>query len=233
MLVYGRNVAKEILEKDKMINKIFLQKGFEDKTILSLIEKKKIGPIFCEKRKMDDLAGGVHQGIILDIEDFVYCELEDMIQKEDAFVVILDHIEDPHNLGAIIRTCEASGVDGIILPKNRSVSVNATVMKTSAGALENVSIASVVNLKKTIERLKKNGFWIVGTDMVNSTDYRKIDYSGKIALVIGSEGFGMSRIVRESCDFIARIPMYGKVNSLNASVASGIMIYEIIKSRGK
>lgn len=233
MLVYGRNVAKEILEKDKRINKIFLQKGFEDKTILSLIEKKKIGPIFCEKRKMDDLAGGVHQGIILDIEDFVYCELEDMIQKEDAFVVILDHIEDPHNLGAIIRTCEASGVDGIILPKNRSVSVNATVMKTSAGALENVSIASVVNLKKTIERLKKNGFWIVGTDMVNSTDYRKIDYSGKIALVIGSEGFGMSRIVRESCDFIARIPMYGKVNSLNASVASGIMIYEIIKSRGK
>ena len=233
MLVYGRNVAKEILEKDKIINKIFLQKGFEDKTILSLIEKKKIGPIFCEKRKMDDLAGGVHQGIILDIEDFVYCELEDMIQKEDAFVVILDHIEDPHNLGAIIRTCEASGVDGIILPKNRSVSVNATVMKTSAGALENVSIASVVNLKKTIERLKKNGFWIVGTDMVNSTDYRKIDYSGKIALVIGSEGFGMSRIVRESCDFIARIPMYGKVNSLNASVASGIMIYEIIKSREK
>ena len=233
MLVYGRNVAEEILEKDKRINKIFLQKGFEDKTILSLIEKKKIGPIFCEKRKMDDLAGGVHQGIILDIEDFVYCELEDMIQKEDAFVVILDHIEDPHNLGAIIRTCEASGVDGIILPKNRSVSVNATVMKTSAGALENVSIASVVNLKKTIERLKKNGFWIVGTDMVNSTDYRKIDYSGKIALVIGSEGFGMSRIVRESCDFIARIPMYGKVNSLNASVASGIMIYEIIKSRGK
>lgn len=233
MLVYGRNVAKEILEKDKRINKIFLQNGFEDKTILSLIEKKKIGPIFCEKRKMDDLAGGVHQGIILDIEDFVYCELEDMIQKEDAFVVILDHIEDPHNLGAIIRTCEASGVDGIILPKNRSVSVNATVMKTSAGALENVSIASVVNLKKTIERLKKNGFWIVGTDMVNSTDYRKIDYSGKIALVIGSEGFGMSRIVRESCDFIARIPMYGKVNSLNASVASGIMIYEIIKSRGK
>ena len=233
MLVYGRNVAKEILEKDKIINKIFLQKGFEDKTILSLIEKKKIRPIFCEKRKMDDLAGGVHQGIILDIEDFVYCELEDMIQKEDAFVVILDHIEDPHNLGAIIRTCEASGVDGIILPKNRSVSVNATVMKTSAGALENVSIASVVNLKKTIERLKKNGFWIVGTDMVNSTDYRKIDYSGKIALVIGSEGFGMSRIVRESCDFIARIPMYGKVNSLNASVASGIMIYEIIKSRGK
>ncbi len=233
MLVYGRNVAKEILEKDKRINKIFLQKGFEDKTILSLIEKKKIVPIFCEKRKMDDLAGGVHQGIILDIEDFVYCELEDMIQKEDAFVVILDHIEDPHNLGAIIRTCEASGVDGIILPKNRSVSVNATVMKTSAGALENVSIASVVNLKKTIERLKKNGFWIVGTDMVDSTDYRKIDYSGKIALVIGSEGFGMSRIVRESCDFIARIPMYGKVNSLNASVASGIMIYEIIKSRGK
>ena len=233
MLVYGRNVAKEILEKDKIINKIFLQKGFEDKTILSLIEKKKIGPIFCEKRKMDDLAGGVHQGIILDIEDFVYCELEDMIQKEDAFVVILDHIEDPHNLGAIIRTCEASGVDGIILPKNRSVSVNATVMKTSAGALENVSIASVVNLKKTIERLKKNGFWIVGTDMVNSTDYRKIDYSGKIALVIGSEGFGMSSLVKKNCDVLIKIPMKGNITSINASVSAGIAIYEVVKQRGE
>ncbi len=233
MLVYGRNVAKEILEKNEKVEKIYLQNNFDDKKIISLIEKAKLNPIYCEKRKMDGLADGNHQGIILLIKDFVYCDLEDMIKKEDAFVVILDHIEDPHNLGAIIRTCEASGVDGIILPKNRSVSVNATVMKTSAGALENVKIANVSNLKNTIERLKKDGFWIVGTDMVNSVDYRQIDYSGKIALVIGSEGFGMSRIVRESCDFIASIPMYGKVNSLNASVASGIMIYEVIRNRGK
>lgn len=233
MLVYGRNVAKELLEKNEKVEKIYLQKNFDDKKINSLIEKAKLEPIFCEKRKMDDLADGNHQGIILVIKDFIYCDLEDITQKSDAFVVILDHIEDPHNLGAIIRTCEASGVDGIILPKNRSVSVNATVMKTSAGALENVKIANVSNLKNTIEKLKKDGFWIVGTDLVNSVDYRTIDYSGKIALVIGSEGFGMSRIVRESCDFIANIPMYGKVNSLNASVASGIMIYEVIRNRGK
>lgn len=233
MLVYGRNVAKEILEKREKVEKIYLQRNFDDKKINSLIEKLNLEPIVCEKRKMDDLADGNHQGIILVIKDFVYCDIEDFITKEDAFLVILDHIEDPHNLGAIIRTCEASGVDGIILPKNRSVSVNATVMKTSAGALDHVKIANVSNLKNTIEKLKKNGFWIVGTDLENSVDYRKIDYSGKIALVIGSEGFGMSRIVRESCDFIANIPMYGKVNSLNASVASGIMIYEIIRQRGK
>ncbi len=233
MLVYGRNVAKEILEKNEKVEKIYLQTNFEDKKINSLIEKTKCEKIYCQKSQMDKLADGNHQGIILVIKDFIYCNLEDITKKEDAFVVILDHIEDPHNLGAIIRTCEASGVDGIILPKNRSVSVNATVMKTSAGALDYVNIVNVSNLKHTIEQLKKQGFWIVGTDIKNSVDYRKIDYTGKIALVIGSEGFGMSRIIRESCDFIAQIPMYGKINSLNASVASGIMIYEIIRSRGK
>lgn len=231
MIVFGRNVAKEILKKNEKVEKIYLQRNFDDKMINSLIENKKLKPIYLEKRKMDDLAKANHQGIILVINDFVYCEVEDFLNKEDAFVVILDHIEDPHNLGAIIRTCEASGVDGIILPKNRSVSVNATVMKTSAGALENVSIANVSNLKTTIEKLKKNGFWIVGTDMFG-TDYREIDYSGKIALVIGNEGFGMSRIIKDSCDFVASIPMYGQVNSLNASVASGIMIYEVIRHKG-
>ena len=129
-----------------------------------------------------------------------------------------------------MRTCEASGVSGIILPKNRSVMVNSTVMKTSAGALENVDIALVTNLKATIDKLKKNGFWIVGTDM-DGTNYRQLDYSGKVALVIGSEGFGMSRIVKDSCDFVASIPMSGKVNSLNASVAAGIIIYEIVSQK--
>ncbi len=233
MIVYGRNVAKELLENHEKVEKIYLQKNFDDKKLKSLLEKNKSKIVFCEKRQMDKLAEGNHQGIILVIKDFKYCNLEDIIQKEDAFIVLLDHIEDPHNLGAIIRTCEASGVDGIILPKNRSVSVNATVMKTSAGALDHVKIALVSNLKNAIDRLKKNGFWIVGTDMKDSVDYREIDYSGKIVLVIGSEGFGMSRIIRDSCDFVAKIPMYGKVNSLNASVASGIMIYEIIRQRGK
>ena len=146
-------------------------------------------------------------------------------------MIILDHLEDPHNLGAIIRTAEAAGVDGIILPKDRGVTVNGTVLKTSAGAIYHLPVCQVVNLHQTIDAPKKRGFWIVGTDMTNSQDYREIDYSGKIALIIGNEGTGMSRLVRESCDFIARIPMYGKVNSLNASVAAGIMIYEVIRHK--
>jgi len=146
--------------------------------------------------------------------------------------VILDHLEDPHNLGAIIRTCEAAGVTSIIIPKNRGVEVNATVIKTSVGAIENIPVSMVTNLNTTIQNLKNHGFWVVGTDMENSVDYREIDYSGKIALIIGNEGEGMSRLVRESCDFIARIPMRGKVNSLNASVAAGIMIYEIFRQKG-
>lgn len=233
MLVYGKNVASEILKKNEKVRKIFLQDNFNDKNIISLIEKNKIPVFYKSKNELDKLADSHHQGIILFIDDFVYCNLEEFINKDDAVVLILDHIEDPHNLGATIRTCEAAGVDGIILPKNRSVEVNATVMKTSAGALSNIKIASVTNLKSTIDKLKKNGFWIIGTDMIDSVDYRSIDYSGKVALVIGSEGFGMSRIVRESCDFVANIPMYGKVNSLNASVACGIMVYEIINNHRK
>ena len=140
----------------------------------------------------------------------------------------MDHLEDPHNLGAIIRTCEAAGITGIIIPKDRSVEVNSTVMKTSAGAVENIKIAQVVNIANVLDELKDNGFWVVGTKMESDTDYRDIDYTGKVALVIGNEGNGMSNLVSKKCDFIAKIPMYGKVNSLNASVAAGIMIYEMI-----
>lgn len=143
-------------------------------------------------------------------------------------MVVLDHLEDPHNLGAIIRTCEAAGITGIIIPKDRSVEVNSTVMKTSAGAVENVKIAQVVNIANVLDELKENGFWVVGTKMESDTDYRDIDYTGKVALVIGNEGNGMSNLVSKKCDYIAKIPMYGKVNSLNASVAAGIMIYEMI-----
>ena len=231
MLVYGRNVAKEILKKDEKIKKIIIQKDFSDKEILSLIEKRKLKPEIMDKNDFSRFAKFSHQGIILDIGDFVYSEVEEMISDPDSFVVILDHLEDPHNLGAIIRTCEAAGVNGIIIPKDRSVSVNATVMKTSAGALENMKIAMVTNLLQVINKLKKENFWIVGTDMDNSTDYREIDYSGKIALVIGNEGNGISKSVHDACDFIAKIPMYGKINSLNASVAAGIMIYEVIRSK--
>lgn len=231
MIVYGRNVAEEYLKNRNQIRKIYLQEGFHDDLINSLIEKTKIPVIFKKKFELDQLANGVHQGIIMDVVDFNYTSIDDFYDKDDCFLVILDHLEDPHNFGAIIRTSEAAGVDGIVIPKDRSVEVNGTVIKTSVGASENMKISMVTNLNKTIEELKKNGFWIVGTDMDNSTDYREIDYSGKIALIIGNEGDGMSRMVKESCDFIARIPMYGKVNSLNASVAAGIMIYEVIRQK--
>lgn len=231
MIVYGRNVAKEILKNRKKVEKIILQDNFDDKDILSMIENQNLKVERLDKRGFSKFDKFSHQGIILYIEDFKYSDVEDFMNDDSSVIVILDHLEDPHNLGAIIRTCEAAGVSGIIIPKDRSVDINSTVMKTSAGALENVKIAKVVNLTQTINKLKYNGFWIVGTDMENSVDYREIDYSGKIGLVIGSEGFGMTKTVKEACDFIARIPMHGKINSLNASVAAGIMIYEVIRSK--
>ena len=231
MLVYGRNVAKELLENGKIVQKIILQDGFSDKEINSLIEKRKVPVQYKSKREIDRLAPGVHQGIILFIPDYKYKDISDVLDDEANFFVILDHLEDPHNLGAIIRTCEAAKVDAIIMPKDRQAQVNSTVMKTSAVTLDNVSIVTVTNLVSTIDELKKNGFWIVGTALEDSVDYRSIDYSGKIALVIGNEGSGMSKLVKNACDFIAKIPMYGTTNSLNASVASGIMIYEVIRNR--
>lgn len=231
MLVYGKNVAEEYLKKNEKVRKIYLQDNFSDENLKLLIEKSKIPVVVRRKIELDQLANTLHQGIILDVADFSYCDLHDFLDKEDCFLVLLDHLEDPHNFGAIIRTSEAAGVDGIVIPKDRSVSVNGTVIKTSAGASENMPISMVTNLNQTIKELKDNGFWIVGTDMENSTDYREIDYSGKIALVIGNEGNGMSRMIRNSCDFIAKIPMYGKINSLNASVAAGIMIYEVIRQK--
>ena len=155
-------------------------------------------------------------------------DLDKLLNRD--IIVILDHLEDPHNFGAIIRTCEAAGINSIIIPKDRTVKVNATVMKTSAGTLENVDICMVSNIVNAIKTLKDNGFWIIGTDM-EGTDYRKIDYKGKIAIVIGNEGKGLSRLTEENCDFIAKIPMYGKVNSLNASVAAALVIYEAVMNR--
>ena len=228
MLVYGRNVAKEVLKNPKKVRKIILQENFDEKSIISLIEKSKIKPEIRDKSYFSQFAKFSHQGIILDIADFEYTDYKKFFSIENAKIVILDHLEDPHNLGAIIRTCEAAGISGIIIPKDRSVDINSTVMKTSAGALENVKIAKVTNLVRVIDELKENGFWIVGTSLEGSLDYRDVDYSGKIALIIGNEGNGMGKAVLDSCDYITKIPMYGKINSLNASVAAGIMIYEMI-----
>jgi 23S rRNA (guanosine2251-2'-O)-methyltransferase len=232
MLVYGKNVAKDLIEKNKFIKKIIIQDGFSDKEIISLIEKNNLRVDIKSKKEIDNLCPGVNQGIILDIPDYSYYDLKELLHDSNCeIVVILDHIEDPHNFGAIIRTCEAAGISYIIIPKDRQVPVNATVMKTSVGTLDSMKIISVSNIVNTIDKLKEAGYWIVGTALENSVDYRSIDYNGKIALIIGNEGSGISNLVARNCDFLAKIPMYGSTNSLNASVAAGIMIYEIIRNR--
>ena len=231
MYVYGRNVAKDLLESNNSIKKIVLQEGFNDKELISLIEKGKFNVIYKSKREMDDLSSGVHQGIILDIPDYKYGNIQSILSSNEEVVVILDHLEDPHNFGAIIRTCEAAGIHSIIIPKDRQVQVNATVMKTSAGTVHHMNIVSVANVANTIDELKKSGYWIVGTALDNSVDYREVDYSGKIAIVIGNESNGISNLVSKKCDYLVKIPMYGTTNSLNASVATGIMIYEVIRNR--
>ena len=230
MFVYGKNVVIETLKNNQPIKKAIIYKNFQDKNIISALQKKNIPIKFVEKFELDKLANGNHQGIMISIPDYEYVSLDELLEKENPLLVILDHLEDPHNLGAIVRTCEAAGVDGIIIPKNRSVEVTSTVMRTSVGALDYVKIARVTNLTETMNYLKKQGFWIVGTDM-DGEDYQRIDYRGKTVLVIGNEGSGMSRLVKENCDFIASIPMNGHVNSLNASVAAGIVIYEAISKR--
>ena len=231
MLVYGKNVARDLLNNNEDIKSIILQDGFDDKEILSLIEKRNIKTNYKAKKEIDDLIDGLHQGIILSIPDYQYHNINSIFDNNDEVVLILDHIEDPHNFGAIIRTCEAAGIKSIIISQDRQVPVNSTVMKTSAGTLSNVNIVMVSNIAQAIEKLKDNGFWIVGTALDDSVDYREIDYSGKIAIVMGNEGKGISNLVAKKCDYLAKIPMYGKTNSLNVSVATGIMIYEVIRDR--
>lgn len=230
MYIYGKNVALEAIETKKEIKKIYLNKNFKDHDVIAAIQNLSVPIQYVEKFDLDKKVKGNHQGIILQVPDFEYNDLEELLEKENPLLLILDHIEDPHNLGAIIRTCEAAGVDGIILPKDRSVSVNPTVIKVSTGAIDYMKIAQVTNLNNTIRYLKKQGFWIVGTDM-DGDNYSDIDYAGKCAIVIGNEGAGLARMVRENCDFIASIPMNGKTNSLNASVAAGIIIYEAVRLR--
>ena len=230
MYICGKNVVREYLNSGESVRKAYLMKNYNDKEILDALGKRTDNIEYVEKRELDKISKENHQGIILSVDDFKYSNLDDIINKQNSLIVILDHIEDPHNFGAIIRTCEAAGVDGIIIPKNRSVDVTSTVIRTSVGASKYVPIVQITNLSSTMKELKKKGFWIVGTDM-DGTSYDKIDYTGNMCIVIGSEGFGMSRIVKENCDFVATIPMNGKINSLNASVAAGIVIYEAVKGR--
>lgn len=230
MLVYGRNVVNEILNGKTKIYKVFLDNNYKDEDILNKIDKRGLKKFHIDKSKLDKMCGNsTNQGIAMDIEEFNYYDIK-TIEEDDKsdFVVMLDSIEDPHNFGAIIRTCECAGVDYIIIPKNRSVSVNSTVYKTSSGALSNMKIVEVSNLHNTIKKLKDLGFWVYGSD-AKGKDYRSIDFGGKTCLIIGSEGHGLKQIVSNSCDEIISLPMKGKINSLNASVAAGIFIYEIMK----
>ena len=233
MYVYGKNVVKEIISNKKNISNAFLSHSVKGSNIDEDLKKMGVPITYLSKAELDRLQSGNHQGFIIEIPDFKYLNEKQMLDNlsSNPFIVILDHLEDPHNFGAIIRTCEAAGVDFIIIPKNRSVSVNSTVMKTSVGALDNVKIVEVTNLNDIIKKLKALGVWIVGTDMEDSVCYDTIDYKIPLALVIGSEGFGISHLVRKNCDFIVNIPMYGKINSLNASVAAAIIIYEVVKQR--
>ena len=235
MYIYGKNVAKEKLQSNDKINKAYVSKKFKDNEILDQLFKRNIRVNFVDNIVLDSKVDGLHQGIILDIDEFKTYELNEFLDDLKTnnnyhTLVMLDHLEDPHNFGAIIRTSEALGVEGIIIPNDRSVSITSTVVKTSAGAIENIKIIKVPNLTATLSKLKEKNYWIVGTDM-KGQNYREIDYNMNVCLVIGNEGKGMSKIVRDNCDFIASIPMTGKINSLNASVSCGIILSQIVSGR--
>ena len=238
--VEGRNSVLELLESGKDINKIFIAKGERHGSInkiIAIAKEKGIIIVEKDKRQMDEMAQNQnYQGVIAIVPPFEYCEIEDIIdyakeKNEDPFVLILDGIEDPHNLGSIIRTAETAGVHGVIIPKRRAATVNSTVNKTSAGAVEHMHIARVTNISDAIQKLKDEGLWICGTDINTEKYYYDQDLTGPLGIVIGNEGSGMSEKVRKNCDFLVKIPMKGKVTSLNASVSTGIVIYEAVEQK--
>ena len=240
--VEGRNSVLELLESGKDINKIFVTRGEKHGSInkiLGIAKERKIIIVEKDKRQMDEMAQEEnYQGIIAIVPPFEYVEIEDILKtakerEEEPLVLILDGIEDPHNLGSIIRTAETAGVHGIIIPKRRAVSVNSTVNKTSAGAVEHMNIARVTNISDAIEELKQAGLWICGTDVETDKYYYNQDLTGPLGIVIGNEGKGISDKVKKNCDFLVKIPMKGKIKSLNAAVSTGIVLYESVKQRIK
>lgn len=238
--IEGRNAVLELLNSVRDINKIFIQKGEKHGSInkiVAIAKEQGIVVVEVEKSKLDFMSETKnHQGVIAVVPPFNYCEVEDILayakeKQEEPFLVLLDGIEDPHNLGSIIRTAETAGVHGIIIPKRRAANVNSTVAKVSAGAVEYMKIARVNNINDAINTLKENDVWICGTDMDTDKYYYDEDFTGGIGIVIGSEGYGISRLVKENCDFLVKIPMKGKITSLNASVSAGIVMYEVVKQR--
>lgn len=238
--VEGRNSVIELLESDRDINKIFIMKGEKHGSInkiIAMAKGKKIVIIEKDKKQIEEMSQTHNcQGVIAIVPPFDYCEVEDILElaeqrNEDPFIIVLDGIEDPHNLGSIIRTAETAGVHGVIIPKRRSAQVNSTVNKASAGAVEHIKIARVTNINDSLQQLKNAGLWICGTDINTETYYYKQDLTGSLAIVIGNEGKGMSEKTKKNCDFLVKIPMKGKITSLNASVSAGIIIYEAVKQR--
>jgi 23S rRNA (guanosine2251-2'-O)-methyltransferase len=239
-LIEGRNAVIEALDSKITVEKILVAKGDTSGSINKIIpiaKEKGIPIIEVERKTLDSISTtGSHQGVIAYVTPYRYAEVADILKKAEAkgekpFIIILDEIEDPHNLGSIIRTAELSGVHGVIIPKRRSASVNSTVYKTSAGAVNHMLIAKVSNLAREVEELKEGGIFVYGADMGGDAVSYETDFSGGVALVIGNEGKGISRLIKERCDRIVSIPMAGKINSLNASVASGILMYEVLKQR--
>lgn len=235
-IIYGKNAVSEALSSDKEIDTVFIQKGTSAGNIAALAKKRGVVVKDVSEEKLTALCGTPkHGGAAAELCAGEYSSLEDILavsadKNKPPFIVIADEIADPHNLGAIIRTAEAAGADGIIIPKRRSASLNATVFKTSAGAAAWIKVARVPNLVDTIKTLKKHNIWVYGME-ADGSPYDKIDFSGGVAIVVGSEGFGLGRLVRESCDAVVSLPMNGRVNSLNASVSAGILMYEVVKYR--
>ena len=237
-IVAGRNAVLELLKSNKDVNKIFVERGEKHGSIKEIIAKakeQKIVLVEVDKNKLDSMAEN-HQGVVAVVPPFNYCEVEDILElarskNEDPFIVILDGIEDPHNLGSIIRTAETAGVHGVIIPKRRNATVNSTVTKVSAGATTYMKIARVNNLNETIRKLKEEGLWVIGTDGYAKTLYYNQDLKGPLAIIVGSEGYGMSKLVKDNADILIKIPMKGEITSLNASVSAGIIIYEAVKQR--
>ncbi len=238
LYVVGRNPVLELLKSKRQIDRIYILKGNLQgsiKKIIAIAKERNILIQEVDKSKLDSMAdGNVHQGVAALVTDFEYSTVEDILDRahslgQDPFLIILDEIEDPHNLGAIIRTAECAGVHGVIIPKRRSARVNQTVYKASAGAVEHMLIAEVTNISNTIEVLKDKGLWIYGADMAGDDYYFRTNLGGPIGLVIGNEGKGISRLVKEKCDALVKIPMVGKITSLNASTSAAILIYEVLR----
>lgn len=233
MIIYGKNPVREALKNNNSVTSVV--SFSENKEISDLCKAKKITFSVINKEKFIKQYGSSSQGIVAFVEDYQYIELADLLEKteynESSTLVMLDSLEDPHNLGAVLRCADATGVDGVIIGKNRSVSLNSTVAKVSTGAIEYVDVCQVVNLVRCLEELKKHGYWIVGLEADGAIDYREYNYSGKNCIVVGSEGKGISRLVKETCDVLVKIPMVGHVNSLNASVSASIIMYEALRNK--